>query len=82
MSQWTHVAGVIRIDALRDGDERDIQQEEAFAILNMYVRDYPHFLATVFIFVKRENATIGTFPKGLLRQTLSVTNTLKTSSAG
>lgn len=29
MSQWTHVAGVIRIDALRDGDERDIQQEEA-----------------------------------------------------
>lgn len=29
MSQWTHLAGVIRIDALRDGDERDIQQEKA-----------------------------------------------------
>lgn len=29
MSQWTHVAGVIRIDALRDGDERDIQQHKA-----------------------------------------------------
>lgn len=29
MSQWTHIAGVIRIDALRDGDERDIQQEKA-----------------------------------------------------
>nr|DAF79063.1 MAG TPA: hypothetical protein [Caudoviricetes sp.] len=29
MSQWTHIAGVIRIDALRDGDERDIEQEKA-----------------------------------------------------
>lgn len=29
MSQWTHLAGVIRIDALRDGDERDIQQHKA-----------------------------------------------------
>lgn len=29
MSQWTHLAGVIRIDALRDGDERDLQQEKA-----------------------------------------------------
>ena len=29
MSQWTHIAGVIRIDALRDGDERDMEQEKA-----------------------------------------------------
>lgn len=32
MSQWTHVAGVIMIDALRDGDERDIQQEKALYV--------------------------------------------------
>lgn len=29
MSQWTHIAGVIRIDAIRHGNGRDMQQHKA-----------------------------------------------------